>query len=150
MLLREVDDRLPDLKHTRPIRFDALRVVSADEGVDLIEPQSGRGGDDLFEVLDGSFRFGVIARQAIRVVTQTADRHIRVGEFLLDCCDAGFIEFADIDVRDACVASVRSARGPAHDLDAAVAKPLADGDDFIERQFREDCRDKSELHHDEL
>ena len=143
---REFDEGLPDFEEARPVVVDGFGPVAADEGVDGFQAEEGCGLNDLAEVGGRKVGFFAVGRERIGVVAEGADLDFGVGHEGADLVGFGGGEIGDIDVRDAGVAALGLADGPAHELDAGVAGLGGEGGDFGEGEVGEDGGDEAEFH----
>src|SRR5437588_2523608 len=102
--------------------------------------------DNLFEVLDVDFTSGGIGVQRIRIITQAGDGEIILLHEVANSTDLILIEPGNVHVRDTGIATIGLAGRPAHEFDTSKPFLRRKGKHFIERQIREDCTDKTELH----
>ena len=124
---------LPDLQEARPVFVHRAPPVPADERIDRGESQRLRRSEDQTQVLLGYPGLLDVCRERVRVVAEAADRDAMAIQRTADRRDGCLVQRPAVDVRDACVATVRLARRPAHDLNAVVPLSTADSTDFVER-----------------
>src|SRR5258708_24801424 len=84
--------------------------------------------------------------QRIRVVSQTGNRNAGLLDEIAHAPGLLVAQACHVEVRYSRVSTVRSARRPAHQLDAAEAFVGCEREDLFERQVRHNRADETDLH----
>ena len=89
------------------------------------------------------FRIGV---ERVGIIAEAGDGDAALRNQLADGRGPFVRQIAHIDVADAGIAAIRTARRPAHELDAAKPFVRREGHDLFQRQIAENGTDETKLH----
>ena len=146
MIFGDLHEWSPGGEKTRPVVVDHRVPVAADKRVDLAEAEEWGGLDHAAQVGDCGGGHRRIRIEGVGVVAESAEGDTVANARRADVVGPRRREVRDIDVRDTGVFAIRRSDRPAHRLDTGKPLGSGEGEHVVEREFRENGGDESEMH----